>query len=276
MRADGRNRRIAIWLALLAIGGIFLLLGNGGANPYGWELMSSYVTYYSKEDAGRCENIAIAASLIDGACVQAYGEFSFNATVGKRTEEAGFQQAKIIVNGEYVSGVGGGVCQVSTTLYNAALKAGLTVAEYHPHSLRVSYIPPSRDAMVSTGSDLKLFNPYAFPVFLSAQIFEGGIRVAFFGKNEGYRYEITSRTLGEISPPEPIIKEGDRDEIIRPPKNGVRSEAYLEKYKGEQLLFRKKLRTDEYRPVQGIIAKKITNTTKKTAYSSCNFLRDML
>ncbi len=230
-------------------------------NPYGWALISSYTTYYSKEEKGRCENIAIAASLIDGVTVQGYGEFSFNATVGKRTQEAGFQRAKIIVNGEYVSGVGGGVCQVSTTLYNAALKSGLTITEYHPHSLRVGYIPPSRDAMVSTGSDLKLFNPHAYPVFLSAQIFEGGIRIAFFGKNEGYRYEITSHILAEIPPPEPIIKEGERDEIIRSPKNGVKSEAYLERYKGEQLLSKKKLRTDEYRPIQGIIGKKIVKGT---------------
>ena len=104
--------------------------------------MGAYTTYYSKEERDRCQNISIAASLIDGVTLQAYGEFSFNATVGKRTEEAGFRQAKIIVNGEYVLGVGGGVCQVSTTLYNAALKSGLTVTEYHPHSLRVGYIAP--------------------------------------------------------------------------------------------------------------------------------------
>ncbi len=230
-------------------------------NPYGWEKMSSYTTYYAVEDKGRCENIAIAAALIDGVTVQAYGEFSFNATVGKRTEEAGFRQAKIIVDGEYVSGVGGGVCQVSTTLYNAALKAGLSVGEYHPHSLRVAYVAPSRDAMVSTGSDLKLFNPHAYPVFLSAQIFEGGIRVAFFGKNEGLRYEICSQIISEISPPEPIVKEGDKDEIIRSPKNGVKSEAYLEGYRGGQLLFRKRIRTDEYRPIQGIIGKKVAKRT---------------
>ncbi len=225
--------------------------------PYGWDKISSYTTYYSVEDKGRCQNIAIAAALIDGVTVQAYGEFSFNTTVGQRTEETGFQQAKIIVNGEYVLGVGGGVCQVSTTLYNAALKAGLTATEYHPTSLRVSYIAPSRDAMVSTGSDLKLFNPHAHPVFLSAQIFEGGIRVAFFGKNEGDRYEITSQILEEIPPPEPIVKEGEKDEIIRSPKNGVKSEAYLERYKGSQLLSRKRLRVDEYRPIQGVIGKKI-------------------
>ncbi len=229
-------------------------------NPYGWEKISSYTTYYDVRDQGRCQNIAIAAALVHGVTVQAYGEFSFNATVGKRTEEAGFQRAKIIVNGEYVSGVGGGVCQVSTTLYNAALKGGLEAVEYHPHSLRVGYIPPSRDAMVSTGSDLKLFNPHAFPVYLSAQVFEGGIRVAFFGKNEGYRYELSSNILAEIPPPEPIVKEGDRDEIIRSPKNGVKSEAFIECYKGGQLLFRKRLRVDEYRPIQGIVAKKIVNT----------------
>lgn len=231
-------------------------------NPYGWDKISSYTTYYDQGDKGRCRNIAIAASLISGVTLQAYGEFSFNTTVGKRTEEAGFKQAKIIVNGEYVSGVGGGVCQVSTTLYNAALKAGLQVVEYHPHSLRVGYVAPSRDAMVSTSSDLKFFNPHAFPVYLSAEVFDGGIRVAFYGKNEGYRYEIISRTLGEIAPPEPIVKEGDRDEIIRSPQNGIKSEAYLECYKGTSLLFYKRLRTDEYRPVQGILGKKIVKETK--------------
>ncbi len=252
----------------LLVAGVLFFCSQGGEsvrargeNPYGWEKISSYTTYYDAGDKGRCENIAIAAALIDGVTIQGYGEFSFNATVGQRTEEAGFRQAKIIVGGEYVSGVGGGVCQVSTTLYNAALKSGLSVVEFHPHSLRVGYVSPSRDAMVSTGSDLKLFNPHAHPVFLSAQIFEGGVRVAFFGKNEGDRYEITANILAEIPPPEPVVKEGEKDEIIRSPKNGVKSEAYLERYRGDSLLSRTRLRTDEYRPVQGIIGKKVQNPT---------------
>ena len=260
--------RKIVW-TLLFTGVLFLSLGQEGKgvfaqadNPYGWEKISSYTTYYDKADKGRCKNIAIAASLISGVTLQAYGEFSFNTTVGKRTEEAGFKQAKIIVNGEYVSGVGGGVCQVSTTLYNAALKAGLQVVEYHPHSLRVGYVAPSRDAMVSSSSDLKFFNPHAFPVYLSVEVFEGGIRALFYGKNEGYRYEITSHVVGEIAPPEPIVKEGDKDEIIRSPQNGIKSEAYLECYKGNSLLFRKRLRTDEYRPIQGILGKKIAKQTK--------------
>ena len=189
--------------------------------------------------------------------MQPYGEFSFNKTVGRRTAEAGFRQAKIIVNGEYVLGVGGGVCQVSTTLYNAALKSGVAVTEYHPHSLRVSYVPPSRDAMVSTECDLQLYNPHPFPVCLTAQVFEGGLRITFYGKNEGYRYEIISNILSEIPPPAPIVKEGKTDEIIRSPKNGVKSEMYLERYQGDALLSRKRMRVDEYRPIQGIVAKKI-------------------
>ena len=224
-----------------------------------WEKISSYTTYFNENDRGRCENIAIAAELISGITVQPYGEFSFNQTVGKRTEEAGFQKAKIIQNGEYVLGTGGGVCQVSTTLYNAALKSGLTVTEFHPHSLQVSYVPPSRDAMVSTQSDLCFINPHSFPVRLIADVFEGGVRVSFSGKKDACRYEIVSQVLSETPPPTPIVKEGEREEILRSPKNGVKSEAYLERYVGDKLVSRKRLRTDEYRPVQGIIVKKIDN-----------------
>ena len=230
-------------------------------NPYGWEKLSSYTTYYDQKDGGRVENIRIAAGLIDGITVQAFGEFSFNQAVGRRTADAGFKQAKIIVNGEYVQGVGGGVCQVSTTLYNAALKSGLQIVEFHPHSLRVSYVPPSRDAMVSSHSDLRLFNPYAHPVHISAQIFTGGIRVVFYGKGNGLRYEIVSEEGESISPPPPIVKAGDKDEILRAPKNGLKSESYLETYQGAQLIRREKLRADEYRPTQGIIVKKIAQPT---------------
>ncbi|MBQ8294905.1 MAG: VanW family protein [Clostridia bacterium] len=234
---------------------------NGKDNPYGWEKLSAYTTYYNANEGGRCENIAIASRLIDGITIQAFGEFSFNQTVGRRTEEAGFQQAKIIANGEYVEGVGGGVCQVSTTLYNAALKSGLVVTEYHPHSLQVGYVPPSRDAMVSTHNDLKLYNPYAEPVYLSAKVFDGGVKIVFFGKNEGDRYEITTKIVGEIPPPAPIVKPSEKEEVIRAERKGIQSEMYLERYRGNQLLSKKRIRKDEYRPVQGIIAKKIVNTT---------------
>lgn len=274
-----KKRKIIKYIqTLLAVGALFILpffsifqtrcsfaplpvfAEKGYDNPAKWQTISSYTTYFNQDDKSRVQNIRIATELINGVILQAYGEFSFNQTVGKRTAEAGFQQAKIIVNGEYVLGTGGGVCQVSTTLYNAALKSGLTVTEFHPHSLQVSYVAPSRDAMVSSHSDLKFVNPYAFPVKLCAEVKEGAVRVRFTGKKDGYRYEIVSETLGEIPPPPPIIKDGEKENIIRSPKNGVKSQAFLERYYGDKLVSRTRLRQDEYRPIQGIIVKKIENT----------------
>ena len=245
-------------------------------NPYGWQKISGYTTYFNQNEGGRCENIAIAASLIDGITIQGYGEFSFNATVGRRTAEAGFQQAKIILNGEYVQGVGGGVCQVSTTLYNAALKSGLQVTEFHPHSLRVGYVDPSRDAMVSTHSDLKLFNPYAHAVYLSARVKNGAVQVAFYGKPTAERYELISQTVGQIPPPVPIVKEGEEDKVLRAEKQGVKSELYLERYVGDKLIERKRLRKDEYRPIQGIIVKKVDFATEKSLSNDCLFYEKMV
>ena len=260
MKKMGRKEKTALALAGALFFSAFAFFNDVNAlaeeNPYGWEKMSAYTTYFNAEDRGRCENIEIASALIHGVTIQPYGEFSFNQTVGKRTEEAGFHEAKIIVNGEYVLGVGGGVCQVSTTLYNAALKSGICVVEFHPHSLRVGYVSPSRDAMVSGESDLRLFNPHPFPVYLSVSVAKNSVHMVFFGKNEGYRYEITQKILEEIPPPPPVVKEGEKEGTLRLGQNGVKSEAYLEKYQGERLLFRKRIRTDEYRPVQGIIVKK--------------------
>lgn len=261
-----QSRKIAIATAFaLFFYGIAPIPSVRAAAKEDWVKYASFVTYFNAEERGRSRNIQTAAALIDGITLQAYGEFSFNQTVGERTKEAGFQQAKIIVNGEYVLGVGGGVCQVSTTLYNAALKAGLEAVEWHAHSLRVAYVPPSRDAMVSTHSDLKLYNPHAYPVRLRTQVQEGSVRVCFYASSAAVktfdRYELSSVVVEEISPPPPVVKEGEREEILRSPKNGVKSEGYIERYAGDALLYKKRIRSDEYRPVQGIVVKKSEKTT---------------
>lgn len=254
------KKAIALGLLSAIFCWIFLPFSTVFVKAYTFETLASYTTYYDKKETSRSQNIAIASELIDGITIQPYGEFSFNQTVGRRTQEMGFKQAKIIVNGEYVLGVGGGVCQVSTTVYNAALKSGLTITEFHAHSLRVGYVPPSRDAMVSTQSDLRFTNPHPFPVRLSATAKDGWIKVSFLGERDGYRYEIVSNVLEEITPPAPIVKPGEREEILRSPKNGVKSEAFLERYFGDKLVMRKRLREDVYRPIQGIIVKKNENT----------------
>ena len=234
-------------------------------NADGENILADFFTYYNQNDGGRSENIRLSARFIDGIILQGYGEFSFNQTVGKRTKENGFKEAKVIVSGEFVQGVGGGVCQVSTTLYNASLLAGLSVSEFHPHSLEVSYVPPSRDAMVSLYSDLKIFNPYPFPVKFGVSVKNGVLRVRIFGKGEGYTFKLVSQVLETVAPPNPIEKEGEEDKILRRERAGVKSVCYLEKYRKGTLVAKNELRADEYRPIQGMIVKKITRVSNKIA-----------
>ena len=236
-----------------------------------FEKMSEFSTYFSQKDGGRCANIDLAARRIDGIILQPYGEFSFNQTVGKRTRAAGFSQAKIIVNGEYVLGVGGGVCQVSTTLYNAALYAGLVVEEAHQHSLQVAYVPPSRDAMVSTLHDLKLFNPYSFPVKISAAVGAGVLTVCLYGERIADSYKIVSVEKSILPQPPPIVVDSASELQERAGKDGLVSEAYLERYQNGILLSRTRLRLDRYAPTPAVV-KKIANTTKKMSANSCFFL----
>ncbi len=215
--------------------------------------LSKFTTRYDGENAPRAHNIALAASRISGTVIEAGGEFSFNEAVGKRTEENGFQIAAVIQDGEFVQGVGGGVCQVSTTLFGAALRAGLTVAESHPHSLSVGYVKPSEDAMVSEYSDLKLKNPYPCPVYLLGSAEAGRVSFSFFGMPDGNTYRVESKVLCEIEPPPKAIVEGTVNRTLRAEKKGMRSESYLVVLDGEgKELSRTLIRRDTYAAVQGI------------------------
>ena len=141
------------------------------------KLLASFTTYFDSSNLSRTSNIRLASSFLNGSVVPAGKTISFNDTVGERKKSRGFLSAKIIENGEFTDGVGGGVCQVSTTLYNAALLSGLKIEEYHPHSLAVSYVPPSRDAMVSgRACDLKISNPFNEPVYIRASVSGGSVR----------------------------------------------------------------------------------------------------
>lgn len=216
--------------------------------------LSSFTTCYSEENASRAHNIALAARKLDGAYIRAGGVLSFNAAVGERTARAGFAEAPVIRGGEYVSGVGGGVCQVSTTLYNAALLAGLSAAEVHPHSLAVGYVPPSRDAMVSGADcDLKLKNDLAGGVRIAVHAGAGQLTVSVYGRRSPYRYAIESAVTAVLPPPAPEVRQGRQERELRPAKEGLISEAYLVRRGpgGEET--RTLLRSDRYAPVRAVL-----------------------
>ncbi len=215
------------------------------------QVLASFSTRFDAGNAPRSHNIELAARRISGVTVAAGEEFSFNAVVGKRTRENGFEEANVILDGEFVPGVGGGVCQASTTLFNAALRAGLTVTESRPHSLSVSYVPPSLDAMVSDSSDLKFVNPYPFPVYISAAAGGGMVRFTVYGAPDGRRYETESLVLARHAPPPEEVIEGEEDRILRAEREGLTSESFLIVYEEGRVVSRTRVRKDTYACVRG-------------------------
>ena len=111
--------------------------------------ISEYSTHFDSNLVNRTVNIRLAAKALDGKILAPGKRFSFNESVGKRTTEAGFKEATIIEGNTYIAGIGGGICQVSSNLYNAVLLAHLEIIERHSHSLPVDYVPLGKDATVS-------------------------------------------------------------------------------------------------------------------------------
>ena len=223
-------------------------------------LLAACSTRFDMSRTARVHNISLACERITGTVLSAGERFSFNRTVGSRTRANGFLDAPVIVAGEYVEGTGGGVCQVSTTLMGAALRAGLQVTKSRPHSLRVGYVPPSQDAMVSSASDLEFVNPYPYPVYLLGRTGEGEVRFEVYGMPDGRRYELESRVIERIPPPPPEVVEGEEARVLRAEKEGLRSECYLLTYDGGgNLLSRRLLRRDTYACVRGKIQRERGN-----------------
>ena len=111
-------------------------------------VVASYTTTYGGTP-GRLNNVQLVAQLIDGTLIAPGATFSFNDTTGERTADKGFQEAPVIINGELQNGLGGGVCQVSTTVFNAAYEAGLPITARTNHALYISHYPLGRDATVN-------------------------------------------------------------------------------------------------------------------------------
>ncbi len=224
------------------------------------ETLSSFATAYGSSQTERKHNIALAAQKLHGVTLAPGETLSFNARVGERTEEKGFLKAKVIERGAFTEGVGGGVCQVSGTLYNAAVLAGLTVTEYHQHSLAVSYLPPSRDAMVNYGTaDLVIRNDFPHPVFLTAVADGTNLRFTFYGAPTGKTYALESVVTGSIPTPEALVEQDDgtlfptlpqgERKVLQRGKEGTLSECYLlitEKGQTKRVLLRK----NKYLPVR--------------------------
>ncbi|MBN9654292.1 VanW family protein [Halobacillus sp. GSS1] len=146
--------------------------------------IGQYVTYFNKNNQERSHNIRLAAEALDSHVVFPGEVFSFNKVVGKRTMEKGYKKAPVIVKGEVSEGIGGGICQLSSTLFNSVDKAGVKIMERYSHSKRVPYVPEGRDATVSWyGPDFTFKNPYNQPILIRSKVYGGQMIVKVYSSD---------------------------------------------------------------------------------------------
>ncbi len=238
-----------------------ITISDLGEDIFGTKLGTS-TTIYDSTNSNRSTNITIACEKINGTILEPGETFSFNKVVGERTTKSGFKEALIYNGGEVDYGIGGGICQISSTLYNATLKANLDIVERKNHSMTVSYLPIGQDASVSYGSvDFKFTNSRTYPIKITATANAGIVTISVWGVLEEQEYVVTLeteilettdyKTTYEYSSNIPVGKEA----LKQVGKNGYKCSTYKILSLGEKEISRTLLSTDTYKSQKEIILK---------------------
>lgn len=227
------------------------------AFPY---MISSFSTKYDASNINRSTNLEIAARKINGTVVMPGETFSYNKVVGKRTIEEGYKDAKIYADGGVVDGLAGGICQISSTLYNAALLANLEIVERKNHSYPASYIQVGRDATVVYGvKDLQFKNTRTYPIKIESSVKNGVAEFKIYGIQEEEEYEIkilpvTTGTIpyGTSYVQDPSLAPGQQV-VQQSGHMGYYVTTYIEKRLNGAEVSKEVLSKDTYSPMQTII-----------------------
>lgn len=196
------------------------------------DLVGSYSTKYNTGNKDRTTNLRLAASKINGTVIMPGEIFSYNKVVGKRTISAGYKEASIYQDGEVVDGLGGGICQISTTLYNAAIEANMEIEQRRNHMFVPSYSEPGKDATVVWGStDFKFKNRRNYPIKIEASVSGGIATVNIYGLH-------TEDDIYDLSIDTKIIKSTNSSLVVESyraySRNGIiekRDKLYTDTYK---------------------------------------------
>jgi len=223
------------------------------------DLLGIYTTYFNSNDINRTTNIRLAAEKINGTLLQPGEVFSYNDIVGPRDTQYGFKEAMEIVNGELVPGIGGGVCQASSTLYNAVLFAGLKIVERTNHSKPLSYVPLGRDATVAYGSlDFKFVNNFSVPIMILAEVQGNQLKMGVFGTDaSGETVKIVVTDQREIPPgitqrQDPTLNVGEK-KVEQPGSPGYEVTVLRIWQKNGKEVRREVLSTDQYLPTNTVV-----------------------
>ena len=224
-------------------------------------VLGKYATSYATSSKNRSDNVELAAKRIDGIILMPNEEFSYNSVVGKRTAENGFKEAPVFENGETVQGMGGGVCQVSSTLYSAVLYADLPVLERQNHSMTVSYVPKGQDATVAYGSiDFRFKNNTKGPIKISAKTGGKTVEMSIWGaKPEKEKkveiinsvVETKAPTVEEVT--EPTLKAGER-KVISNGKTGYTVATTRKVYENGKEVKSEKMTSSKYKMIPTKVA----------------------
>lgn len=228
--------------------------------------ISTFVTYVSDSTGGRKSNVKKALDCFNGFVVDPNETVSFNKVTGPHTLDNGYKIATIIYNGRYVDGVGGGICQASTTLYNALLLADAEILEVHKHTLPVKYVPLAMDAMVSDYvADLKFKNVSDEPLYIQTVCDSESVRVNIYGKKLDKEIKTRSETLETIKHTgdkivpdtnkeysDKVLFKGEQYRLTYP-RNGYEAKAYVEYYVDGKKVEEKEIRHEIYKPQNGIV-----------------------
>lgn len=227
--------------------------------------LSSHISDFSRSSLGRKTNIKIATETINSTVIMPGDIFSFNKVVGQTTEIKGYKKAKVIKNNKIIDDLGGGICQVSTTLFNAALKCNLNIIERSHHTLPSTYVPLGLDAAISSNYlDLKFKNNLDYPIYIEGYCSESKIRFNIYSNNslnknsyviETEVYEIVDNKTKYID--DSTLSPGrERVEIVG--TKGYKVRVYLITYENGKKSSKNLLYDDYYKPIDKIIKRGVS------------------
>lgn len=227
------------------------------AFPY---LISQFSTKYDASNRNRSTNLELAAQKINGKVLMPGDEFSFNKIVGKRTVEAGYKDAAIYADGGVVDGLAGGICQISSTLYNSVLLANLQITERRNHSFTTSYAPAGKDATVVWGTtDFRFINSRSYPVKIEATVRNGIAEFKIYGMQEETEYEVRILPIRTQSIPYTTTYEEDPSlmpgqQIVKQAGHaGCKVTTYKELRLNGEVVSKEPISNDTYQPMRTII-----------------------
>lgn len=197
------------------------------------DLLGTCSTKYQASNVNRTTNLKLAVNKINGKVLLPNQEFSYNKALGERTVQAGYKNAAVFSNGKVVDGIGGGICQISSTLYDAVVMANLNVTTRRNHQFVTSYLPAGKDATVVWGSqDFKFVNSRKYPVRITATVQGGVATVQIWGVKEEVEYDISIETKKIATIPfttqyvqDPSLPAGQQ-KVVQAGSNGRKVEAY--------------------------------------------------